>query len=94
MYRIIDKRASGKTCRLFMLAKEHNGIIVCANPCAMQEKARAYGIIGIDFIDYSEYIRTYPYLNKSQPVFIDELENFVKATTQGQIMGYTLSAED
>jgi len=95
MYRIIDKRASGKTCRLFLLAKEHNGVIVCANPRAMEEKARSYGIVGIDFIEYNEYVRTYPYLrDKSQPIFIDEIENFIKTTTYGQVMGYTLSAED
>lgn len=35
MYRIIDGRASGKTSRLLLLAKENNGIVVCANPSAM-----------------------------------------------------------
>ena len=39
MYRIIDKRSSGKTSRLMLLAKENNGIIVCRNPKAMEEKA-------------------------------------------------------
>ena len=29
MYRIIDERGSGKTGRLFLLAKENNGIIAC-----------------------------------------------------------------
>ena len=35
MYRIIDTRASGKTSRLMLLAKENNGVFVCANPYAM-----------------------------------------------------------
>jgi hypothetical protein len=32
MYRIIDGRGTGKTSRLMLLAKENNGVIVCANP--------------------------------------------------------------
>lgn len=94
MYRIIDKRASGKTCRLFLLAKESNGVVVCADPNAMRQKAYAYGITGIDFISYSDF-RTYRYEKEQKPVFIDELEMFIKyAAGLTNIAGYTLSMED
>ena len=53
MYRIIDKKASGKTRKLMEIAKENKAIFVCSNPRAMEAKAHAYGIVGIDFIDYS-----------------------------------------
>ena len=43
MYRIIDGRGTGKTSRLMLLAKENNGVIVCANPQKMREKAEVYG---------------------------------------------------
>lgn len=95
MYRIIDKRASGKTCRLFLLAKEHNGVIVCADPNAMRQKAYAYGITGIDFISYTDF-RTYAYEKEKKPVYIDELEVFLRYAVGHQIniAGYTLSMED
>ena len=55
MYRIIDGRGTGKTSRLMLLAKENNGVIVCANPQKMREKAEVYGIIGLEFISYKEF---------------------------------------
>ena len=55
MYRIIDERGSGKTSRLMLLAKETGGVIVCSNPKGMAEKARAYGIQGIEFISYYDF---------------------------------------
>jgi hypothetical protein len=35
MYRIIDKRGSGKTGRLFLIAKDTGATIVCSNPRMM-----------------------------------------------------------
>ena len=40
MYRIIDKRGSGKTSRLMLLAKETGATIVCSNPDAFKYKAK------------------------------------------------------
>ena len=42
MYQIIGNNGSGKTKKLMLLAQEHNGVFVCANPHAMKEKAKAY----------------------------------------------------
>lgn len=58
MYRIIDGRGSGKTSRLMLLAKEHNGIVVCANPNSMREKAHRYGFTEIEFMSYADFIKT------------------------------------
>ena len=91
MYRIIDKRSSGKTSRLMMLAKENNGIIVCGNPHAMKNKANSYGIVGIDFISYNQYLNKDFDLNKD--IFIDEIETLMKFLSFN-IKGYTLSSED
>ena len=57
MYRIIDGRGTGKTSRLLLLAKEHDGIVVCAYPEWMKEKAYKYGLVGINFISYSDFIK-------------------------------------
>ena len=91
MYRIIDNRATGKTSRLMLLAKEQNGIIVCKDPIAMRKKAYDYGIVGIDFIPYHLYLPNER--NNERPVFIDELELYLKSWNKN-IQGYTISNED
>ena len=98
MYRIIDGRGTGKTSRLLLLAKENDGIVVCKNPDHMREKAYAYGLTGIDFISYQDFDRdvseSYESGNTySKPVFIDELDNYLKHL-QYNIQGYTISNED
>jgi hypothetical protein len=91
MYRIIDSRASGKTSRLMLLAKESNSIIACSNPYAMETKAHAYGVTGINFISYEDYTaHNYP---KDSSVLVDELECYVRSLGNN-LNGYTLSNED
>ena len=92
MYRIIDDRGSGKTGRLFLLAKEANGVIACANPAAMRVKAERYGIVGIDFISYYDLLVNGN--NIKEKIYIDELEMFVEYAIKNKIDGYTLSKED
>ena len=91
MYQVIDVRGSGKTNRLMLLAKENNGVLVCANPNAMASKAQAYGLTGFDIISYSDYFNhNYEYGNI---VFIDELDTCVKSL--GNILnGYSLTIGD
>ena len=91
MYRIIDSRCSGKTSRLMLLAKETGAKIACANPKAMQEKAYAYGITGVDFIPYSDLF-TMEY--DHDKILIDEIESLLHNYTDGRLIGYTLTDED
>lgn len=90
MYKIIDDKGTGKTSRLMLLAKENGGVIVCANPTKMIEKAHFYGISGIEFLSYQEYISLYKLNSIKQPVFIDELDSFLK-NFDPNIVGYNLS---
>ena len=92
MFRIIDGRGTGKTSRLLLLAKEANGVIVCANPKAMEYKAHAYGITGLDFYSYSAFLND-QLRGDNRPVFIDEIEGFMRLISN-KITGYTLSNED
>lgn len=69
MYRIIDGRGTGKTSRLLLLAKENNGIVVCAWPHAMREKAYNYGLTGIDFMSYEEFIQNIKEQEVSVPFY-------------------------
>ncbi len=89
MYRIIDKRGTGKTSRLLLLAKETGATIVCANPKALEEKAKQLGLNGIKFISYDKFWIEY----SDQNILIDELESFIKSYTH-RCIGYSMSLED
>lgn len=89
MYRIIDKRATGKTSKLMLLAKENAGIVVCRDPNIMKDKAYHYGITGINFISYKEFFHSHPI----QPCYIDEIDLFLKSISEN-VDGYTISNED
>lgn len=91
MYQVIDVRGSGKTSRLMLMAKENNGVLVCANPHAIKSKAEAYGLTGFDIISYSDYFdHNYEY---GKMVFIDELDNYVKSLGNN-LSGYSLTIGD
>lgn len=92
MIRVIDKRGTGKTHELMLVAKENDAIFVCGNPHAMEQKALAYGITGLTFMSYMEFIRTRGLKSK---FVVDELELFVRYITDpNELVGYTLSNED
>ena len=96
MIRIIDKRATGKTSRLMLLAKETGAIIVCSNPEIYKTKAERYGIIGIDFVSYRDYFYELEKRKggkyQGREVLIDELELFLRAI-DSHINGYSLSQD-
>lgn len=94
MYRIIDDRGTGKTSRLMLIAKENNAVFVCSNPDAMKYKAKAYGIDGINFMSYNDFIHYYdPSIHE---YVVDELEMFMKYVIGSgpKLIGYTLSKND
>jgi hypothetical protein len=57
MYQIIDKRGTGKTSRLMLLAQEAHGIFVCANPQIMKEKAEKYGFHNFEIVSYQDFLK-------------------------------------
>lgn len=92
MIRIIDKRASGKTGRLMLLAKENNAYFVTRNAADAKSKAYDYGIVGIDFISY------YDYLNKrydvKRPIVIDEIDGLLSSISSGSnVIAYSISED-
>lgn len=92
MYRIIDKRGSGKTSRLMLLAKETGATIVCANPHAFEAKAKAYGIEGLTFISYSDMYDV-KYDCGQTKLLIDEIDGLLQAWDDN-IIGYCLTPDD
>jgi len=96
MIKIIDKRGTGKTSRLFLIAKENNGIIVCRNPELMREKAYGYGITGLDFVSYKDYWYNAQEVEDyiaGRKIYIDEMSLFLKYFDDS-IDGYTEVEED
>ena len=93
MIRIIDGQSTGKTGRLMLLAKENDALFICDNPDAMRVKANAYGITGLQFISYYDYIEN-NYDTDKENIVIDELEVLLKHMLNGHLVGYTLSNTD
>ena len=92
MFRIIGDRCTGKTYQLMQYAKDNNAIFVCSNPHSMRSKAESYGIIGLRFMNYSEY------LNHSRGMkekfVIDEVEILLRLINPCmELIGYNLSEE-
>ena len=94
MYRIINNKASGKTRQLMEVAKENKAIFVCSNPRAMETKAHAYGIVGVEFIDYFTFLDD----KGKEPAnyVIDEIEMFLHymCGMNRNLTGYTLTKGD
>lgn len=94
MYRIINNKASGKTRQLMEIAKENKAIFVCSNPRAMEAKAHAYGIVGIEFIDYFTFLDD----KGKEPAnyVIDEIEMLLHYMfgMNRNLTGYTLTNGD
>lgn len=88
MIKIIRENGSGKTKELLKYANDNKGIIVCANPAYMREKARCYGFEEIpQFIGYGDEIPT------TGTLYIDDLDYFLKVNFSN-IVGYNLNKED
>lgn len=94
MYRIVDGRGTGKTSRLMLLAKDIGATIVCSNPHAMEQKAHAYGITGINFISYGEFTPERR-AGDTGKYLIDELEAYLDHhfRYETRVVGYTISEE-
>lgn len=94
MYRIIDTKASGKTRQLMEIAKENKAIFVCSNPRAMEAKAHAYDIVGIEFIDYFTFLDD----KGEEPAnyVVDEIEMLLHYMfgMNRNLTGYTLTNGD
>lgn len=90
MRKIVGPRGSGKTKELMKLAKEENAVFVCYNPYHMKEKAERYGIIGLTFISYSDFLRE----PIGEKFVIDELEMLISTTHFfGKCVGFSYTEE-
>ena len=91
MKQIIDKRGSGKSSRLLLMAKQHGSTVVCHYPSRLKEKALMYGITGVDFMDYETFL-TQP-KDAYTSYYIDDISDFLKFIHTG-VIGYSDSIDE
>lgn len=73
MVHIIDKQSTNKTMKLMIAARDHKGVLACANPYAMKEKALAYGLTGFDVVSYDDVFK-HDDRTRGKQIFFDELD--------------------
>lgn len=93
MFKIIGSSSTGKTERLMRHAKEIGATIVCKNPDSFAYKAQAYGIIGLNFISYEDYLSEMEYFNDNEKFLVDEIDGLLRAL-QWNIVGYCITTDD
>ena len=93
---IVGGRSQGKTRKLLEYAKENNAIVICKNPYAMEQKAKAYGIIGLRFIGYDRFAEKYEEqtLEEDEKYVIDEITEFFNRFFHTTCIGFTQTEED
>ena len=87
---IIGSNSSGKTRRMLKEAESSDAIIVCKNPYSMEEKAKSYGIYGLEFVSYED-VHHVPIYGKK--LAIDELGDFFKYYFGAQLDSFTMTVE-
>ena len=94
---IIGGRSCGKTRRMLEAAKENSAVVLCKNPLAMIEKARNYGIFGVEIIGYDDIvahdIETGRQFTCGEKVAIDDIEEFFRYYFDVELDGFTLTVE-
>lgn len=92
MFRLIGDRCTGKTRQLMQYAKDNNAVFVCSNPYSMMQKAESYGIVGLRFMSYSEFLTHSRGMTDN--IVIDEIEMLLRLINPSmQLIGYNLSEE-
>lgn len=75
MLQICGGPGTGKTKLLLEKAKQDNAYVVCKEPIELREQAYLYGITGIDFISYEQFIE---FEDRNRPFYIYDLHEFLK----------------
>lgn len=90
---IVGNSSTGKTRQLLEHAKARGAMVICKNPSAMQTKAQAYGIIGLNFASYDDLVRCNNIFDGEtwigQPFVIDEVADFLSEFFADPCVGFT-----
>ena len=96
MKTIIDKRGTGKTTKLFQLARETNSLILATNSRALREKARSKGYKDLEIIGFGDLDNDNFSLGKTLLVDNAEyvLQNLLDKFYGLDMIGFTATQED
>ena len=96
MIKIIGPRGTGKTTKLFELARENNAMILTSNSRAMKEKARSRGYNDIEIIGYGDLDSDNFSLNKN--VFVDNADDVLNCLINKfysiKVIGYSATIDE
>ena len=96
MISIIGPRGTGKTSKLFELARKNNAMILTSNSRAMREKARSRGYNDIEIIGYGDLDNDNFSLNKK--VLVDNADDVLNCLINKfyslEIIGYTATINE
>lgn len=91
---IVRENSSGKTRELLEFAKENNLVVICRDAVAMERKAQAYGIYGLNFFSYEEVACLYDEeLELNNSFVVDEVESFLSYFFGNDCCGFTQTVE-
>lgn len=95
MIQIMGSRGTGKTSQLLRMAERKNGVIVCANPHAMFQKSKDYGLVIPEdhFYSYYDFKNGYLDVANHAPIFIDEIGCYLRSINP-DVVGYSESLGD
>ena len=82
---------TGKTRKLLVYAKKENAIVICQNAAAMQRKALAYEILGLEIYDYNYAANLFMMglgFGKKK-IVVDEISDFVSILLQADCIGFS-----
>lgn len=82
---VTGPRGTGKTMNLLRLAAENKATVVCEDPEAMIKRCYQYGLTGLKFITYKQFIDG-EYQGR---VVIDEVEMLLRVMSQGRAVAFT-----
>ena len=87
---IIGGNSSGKTRKMLEEAKKSGAVVVCRHPLHMQNKANSYGIYGLKFISYEEFLGDVFYGEK---IAIDEIGDFMLSCFGVELDAFTMTVD-
>lgn len=88
---IIDGNCTGKTRKMLEEAKNNGTIVVCKHPLHMQNKANNYGIYGLNFISYEEFLKSE---HHGEKIAIDEIGDFMMSCFGAKLNSFTMTVDD
>ena len=88
---IIGGNCTGKTRKMLENAKNCGATVVCKFPIHMQDKGNNYGIYGLKYISYEEFMMG---SFDNEIIAIDEIGDFMASCFGAKLDSFTMTVND